>query len=222
MLNRRFGGSNILKVVGSVKVLRAGFNDTDIFAKTDLELGGCCFFTEDRKFKYIFKIDGQEATLSANTNHYVSQVIDAFLFYSGFVTSIKDESGNILSTKELSEPYLFDIKKIQPSQFYINEKKLKSCKNWIKSNKDIFIPIVIKNDTCISLDGHTRMRAALDLGYDSVYVYLDDYDETIFNFTDEAIKRQIHSVYDMDIISDKEYEIKWNKFCDDLLERASG
>ena len=205
--------------MGSIKVLRAGYNDTDIFTETDLELGGCCFFTEDRKLKYIFKIDRQEATLFANTNQYVSQVINEFLFYSGFVTSIKDKSGHILSTRELSEPYLLEITKIQPSQLYINEKKLKSCMKWIKSNKDIFIPIVIKNDTCVSLDGHTRIRAAIDLGFSSVYVYHDEYDETIFNFVDEAIKRQIHSVYDIDIISDKEYEVKWNKFCDELFAR---
>jgi L-rhamnose mutarotase len=63
------------------------------------------------------------------------------------------------------------------------------------------------------------MKAALDLGYDSVYVYLDEYDEKIFHFVDEAIKRQIKAVADMELINDDEYKIKWDKFCDDLLER---
>ena len=49
-----------------------------------------------------------------------------------------------------------------------------------------YIPIVIKEGNNISLDGHTRMRAALDLGFTSVYVYLDEFDETIFHFVDEA------------------------------------
>ena len=44
-----------------------------------------------------------------------------------------------------------------------------------------------------------------------------EYDETIFHFVNEAIKRNINSVYDIEIISNESYEIKWNKFCDDLF-----
>jgi hypothetical protein len=61
------------------------------------------------------------------------------------------------------------------------------------------------------------MRAALDLGYTSVYVYEDGYDETIFHFVDEAIRRQIYSVSNMELVSEEEYEYKWNRFCDDLF-----
>ena len=208
--------------MGSIKIIRADFNDIDIFTEIELDFGGCCFFTEDRKFKYFFEIDGQEATLFTNTNQYISQVIDEFLFYSSFITSIKDKTGHILLTKELIEPYLIDIKKIQPSQLYINEKKLESCMKWIKSSKDIFIPIVIKSGISISLDGHTRIRAAINLGLSSVYVYPDEYDDTIFYFVDEAVRRNIHSVYDIEIISDDEYKIKWNKFCDDLFASLDG
>ena len=201
-----------------MEIIRAGLNDTEIFSKDELDYGGCCFFSEDKLYKYFFRIKGREATLFANTKQYISQAIESFLFYSSFVTSIKDESGHTLITRTKCEPYLYEISKIQPSQFYISEKKLESCKKWITKLEDIFVPIVIKDGISISLDGHTRMRAALDLGYDSVYVYPDEYDETIFRFVDETIKRQISSVSDMELVSDEEYEIKWNKFCDDLFK----
>jgi L-rhamnose mutarotase len=202
----------------AMEIMRAELSDTDIFRKEELDYGGCCFFSEDKAFRYYFEIKGREATLFSNTTQYILQAIDEFLFYSGFITSIKDENGRTLITRTQKDSYLYKISKIQPSQFYINEKKLESCKKWITKSEDIFVPIVIKDGVSISLDGHTRMRAALDLGYDSVYVYLDEYDDTIFHFVNEAIQRQINNVYDMELVSDEDYELRWNKFCDELFE----
>jgi len=200
-----------------MKIIRAGLSDLDIFSADELNRGACCFYTEDRRNRYFFEIRGREATLFSNTEQYICQAIEEFLFYSGFVRTIKDKDGKSLIARTLNEPYLYDICKIQPSQFFINEDKLHSCKTWIKGLEDVFIPIAIKDGISISLDGHTRMRAALDLGFTSVYVYLDEYDETIFHFVDEAVKRKVHSVVDMEIISADDYKVKWNKFCDDLF-----
>lgn len=202
-----------------MKIIRAGIYDTDVFSQNELNHGACCFFTEDKKFKYFFEISGREATLFTNTEQYISQAIDEFLFYSGFIISIKDTDGRILATGTPNEPYLYEISKIQPSQFYVNKEKLERCKKWIKSYEDIIVPIVLKGGRSISLDGHTRLRAALDLGYTFVYVYLSDYDKTIFHFVDEAIRRRIYSVADMELVSDEDYKRRWDKFCDDFFER---
>ena len=58
------------------------------------------------------------------------------------------------------------------------------------------------------------MKATLELGFDSVYIYPDECDELTFYFVDEAIKRKILSVSDMEILCDSEYSVKWNKFCE--------
>ena len=200
-----------------MEIIRAEITDTDIFNESDLVFGACCFYTEDKNCKYIFKIQGTEATLFTNTDKYKNQAIEEFIFYSGFITTIKDKDGNILLTRAPVKAYAFEISKIQPSQFYVNEKKLERCKKWIKKPEDILIPIVIKDDKVISLDGHTRLRAALDLGYTSAYVYPNEYDDTIFLFVDEAVRRGITSVSDMELVSAEEYKIKWDKFCDDLF-----
>ncbi|MCL1996581.1 MAG: hypothetical protein FWG63_10275 [Defluviitaleaceae bacterium] len=200
-----------------MEIKRAEINDMEMFTAEELNFGACCFFTEDRTCKYFFKINKREATLFTNTKQYINEVIKEFLFYSNFILSIKDEDGCVLFVNSQSQPYLFEISKIQPSQFYINEKKLENCKKWIKHHDDIFIPITIKDGKCISLDGHTRLRAALDFGYTSVFVYLDEYDEYIFYFVDEAIKQQIFSISDMELLSDDEYKLKWHKFCDDFF-----
>jgi hypothetical protein len=201
-----------------MKIIRAGFNDTDIFSRDALNHGACCFFTEDRMNKFIFHIAGTEATLFADSTEYIETAINEFLFYSGFVTAVKDKSGHVIMNACCDKPYPMKISQIQPSQFYINEAKLISCKTWIKRTEDIFIPIVEKEGSRIALDGHTRMRAAIDLGFDSVYVYHDSYDENIFFFADEATQRNIHTVSDMEILSDENYKLKLDKYCEDFFD----
>lgn len=200
-----------------MKIIRAEINDKDIFSEEELKYGACCFFTEDRSNKYFFKIKGQESILYTSSKIYIDEAIDEFLFYSGFITLIKNSEGNILKERKI-DMYLLKISEIQPSQFYINEKKLANCKQWIIEQRDIMIPISTMDGKTVSLDGHTRLRAALDLGYDSVYVYNEACDDYICYFVEEAIKRKVFSVYDMDIVDDEEYKLKWHKFCNEFLK----
>ncbi|MCL2558599.1 MAG: ParB/RepB/Spo0J family partition protein [Treponema sp.] len=203
-----------------MKIIRADEKDLDLFAADELRFGACCFFSEDRACKYFFVINGREATLRANSEKYISRAIDEFLFYSGFIVAIKDAAGAVLATRKPREPYPLKIADIQPSQFYLSETKLKSCKTWIKGPQDIFIPIAMREGRAISLDGHTRMRAALDLGFDFVNVYREDHDGLVFRFAEEAVRRQVNGVPDMRILNDDDYALKWHKFCDDFLAQG--
>lgn len=200
-----------------MKIIRARIDDVHMFSKEELKLGGCCFYTEDKSCKYFFKIEGQEATLYASNNMYIDEVIDEFLFYSGFITSIKSSDGRILNERNKTKLNLLEISKIQPSQFYINERKLMDCKEWIQNKEDIMIPITVIDNKIISVDGHTRLRAAIDLGYDSVYVYYDEAGDYISYFVNQAINRKIFSAFDMEIVDENQYRIKWHKFCDDFF-----
>ncbi|WMM23859.1 ParB/RepB/Spo0J family partition protein [Tissierella sp. MB52-C2] len=177
-----------------MKIIRARIDDVHMFSKEELKLGGCCFYTKDKSCKYFFKIEGQEAILYASNNMYIDEVIDEFLFYSGFITSIKSSDGRIL-----------------------NERKLADCKEWIQNKEDIMIPITVIDNKIISVDGHTRLRAAIDLGYDSVYVYYDEAGDYISYFVNQAINRKIFSAFDMEIVDENQYRIKWHKFCDDFF-----
>ena len=175
------------------------------------------FLSSDKLCTYAFEIKGFEAILFANTDKHIPEVIEKFLFYSGFISRIVDENSVLLYEKEQDKPYLYELAKIQPSQFYVSRAKLESVKKWIKSNKDIMIPVLIKDGQAISLDGHTRMKAAAQLSYTHVYIYPDEYDNSIFDFVEEAKKRHIYSVFDMEILDSKDYELKWDKFCDDFF-----
>jgi len=200
-----------------MEIIRASINDTDIFTKDELNFGACCFYTEDRKNKYFFEIKGFNATIFSNTCGFIDDVIDEFMFYSGFITTVKDSNGNILREKLNRKPFLLDISIIQPSQFFINKSKLENCLTWIKNLCNIFIPITIRENEYISLDGHTRIKAALELGYTHVNVYFDECNVYIFNFVEEAKKRNIFSVSQMELLDNEEYELRWNRYCDDFF-----
>ena len=200
-----------------MQIIRADIHDTDLFSKEQLTFGACCFFSEDRTCKYFFKINGHEATLFANTPQHTAQAIEEFLYFSGFITTIKDEKGHVLAEKAPNAPFLHEILKIQPSQFYISEEKLARCKSWIKTPEDVLIPIIIKDDKTIALDGHTRLKAAIDLGFTHAYTYTEESGDYIFEFVNEAIRRGVQNVSDMEILKEQDYNTKWNKFCDEFL-----
>ena len=167
--------------------------------------------------RYFFRISGREAILFTDTHKYIPEVINEFLFYSGFISTIRDEKGAILLDKKPSESYLCEISKLQPSQFYINKTKLENCKKWIKSQDDIFVPIVVRDGKTILQDGHTRVLAAMELGYSCVNVYPECWDSYIFDFVDEAVKRGINNISDMNLLTDEEYQVKWYGFCDEFF-----
>lgn len=204
-----------------MEIIRAGLDDMDIFCREKLDYGACCFYTDDKACNYYFMIKGREATLFANHNLYIDEAIDVFLFYSGFVTLIKDPEGLVLREKASDKFALLDISKIQPSQFYINERKLTNCKRWIKSQSDIMIPTSVIDGNVIALDGHTRLRAALDLGYKHAYGYADNCGEYITHFVEETRKRDVFDVSNMKILSDERYKVKWHDYCDEFFRNAT-
>jgi len=202
-----------------MKIIRADFNNTELFSKEKIINGACCFYTENKSNYYYFEIKGQEATLYFEDEKYIKEVIDEFLFYSNFICCIKSSKGNILMKRKKIKLELCEVLEIQPSQFYIDKTKLENCKSWIKSPKDIMIPVADINNKIVSLDGHTRLRAAHDLGYRQVYIYRDDFDNCINSFVKEATKRNIFNILDLETLNSEDYKMKWHKFCDDFFER---
>lgn len=200
-----------------MKIIRASLDDTDLFDKNHLDFGACCFYSEDRKCKYFFSINKQEATLYMSEEQFVDEAIDEFVFYSGFVTTIRNSDGRVLKERNVGKLAPCLISEIQPSQFYISELKLQNCKKWLTNQSGLMIPVVVKDGKTIALDGHTRLRAALDLGFETAQIFSEEYDDYIFTFANEAIRRGIRSVSDMEIVSAEEYKIKWHKYCDDIF-----
>ena len=70
-----------------------------------------------------------------------------------------------------------ELKDLQPSQFYISEKKLQDIECWLDP-KDLSgfepIPVKLLDGRPVMTDGHTRAVAAIRAGLDSVPLIRDE------------------------------------------------
>ncbi|MCL2015852.1 MAG: ParB/RepB/Spo0J family partition protein [Defluviitaleaceae bacterium] len=200
-------------------ITRATPTNTDIFTPQQLQNGACCFFSEDtksnKKSTYFFEIRGQTAVLSTSATEktFIQAAIQEFLLYSNFIHKICDVQGNVLMQKPPQKLQLVEISKIQPSQFYISQQKLADCQNWLVSEKAVYIPIMGRGGKLIALDGHTRLKAAANLGFAKIFVYEDFSEDYILDFVAACENRHIYSVFDMTVLNGEEYNLKWLKYC---------
>ena len=118
------------------------------------------------------------------------------------------------------------LKDLQPSQFYISEKKLADVKRWLNPN-DLTsfepIPVKILDGVPVMTDGHTRACAAIMAGLERVPLAWDE-DELSWDMyrkcVEECRARGVFSPIDLQnyIINENEYAEKWDKWCDKMQE----
>ena len=123
--------------------------------------------------------------------------------------------------KDISELSLRDL---QPSQFYISEKKLASVEAWFHpADLSRFEPIPVKelDGVPVMTDGHTRAVAALRAGLDRVPLVwdTDELDWRLYRACVTACRRRgIDSPADLldRVVPASEYAEKWDGWCDRL------
>ena len=90
--------------------------------------------------------------------------------------------------------------------------------SFIRCPEDIVIPVLEHEGRYVSADGHTRLCLAHRRGYDHVRAFLErDAGGYLLEFVREAQGRGIFHVEDMEMLSHEEYEVKWNRFCEDFF-----
>lgn len=177
-------------------------------------------FIIDDKYPCAFKIISED-TAQVDYHDYsdIAPIIERFRFFAEHINNFCDNYGNPIASFEPVHIRTFSLDEIQPSQFYVDEDKIKAISSFIGSGDDIIIPVMLDKRTnrYISLDGHTRMYYAYLRGYKNVKAFVSETNDYIFRFADEAVKRGIRKVSDIKPLPHSEYEIKWNKFCDDFF-----
>ncbi|MBQ1372023.1 MAG: hypothetical protein IIY70_03740 [Oscillospiraceae bacterium] len=122
------------------------------------------------------------------------------------------------------------LKELQPSQFYISEKKLKTIAGWFQpADLSNFEPIPVKllDGRIVMTDGHTRAVAAIQAGLSFVPLVWDE-DELNWNLYRACVKacreQAILSPVDLlsRIISEEAYHLKWDQWCDLLQTKLTG
>lgn len=181
-------------------------------------------FVIDEKYPCSFKIISENAA-QAEYHDYsgIDPIIEQFRFFAEHINVFYDNKGNVIAEYDPVELKTISLDEIQPSQFYADEDKVNAVKEFIRSGDDIIVPVMFDGriNRYISLDGHTRMYYAFLQGYKNIRIFESETNEYIFSFADEAIKRGVRKVSDITMLSHEEYEIKWNKFCDDFFGRNS-
>jgi len=148
-----------------------------------------------------------------------AELIDEFRFYAGHINRFFDGEGRLIKEFPPAKIFSVPIDEIQPSQFFVDEDKLSAVSSFVKGKDDIVIPLFYDGNIkkYVSLDGHTRLVFALERGYTAVNGFLDDPGDYIDGFVDMAQKRGIFGVRDIKKLPHSEYEVKWNKFCEDFF-----
>ncbi|KHD46680.1 hypothetical protein ACVRZD_00475 [Streptococcus hongkongensis] len=189
------------------------------FSKEALNQHGC--FLVNQEFPYEVKIISSKSAIitGPNPDHYLA-VINEFRFNAEHINEFYDKEHQLIVQFKPKVVHRIPILEIQPSQFYINQEKYQAVASFINTAEDVIVPVTKDNHgRFISLDGHSRLKVALDKGIQDVYIYDSQADAYIFDFVQEAKKRQIESISDMSVLSHAEYQTKWIDYCNHYFNK---
>ena len=175
-----------------------------------------CFLVDGEPYE-IEIISDYEAVVRGKNREVYPEVIEQFLFFTSHITNFYDDAHEIIKEYPREELLKLSLEEIQPSQFYVDQDKIDAISTFIKKGEDIIIQVSKHQDRYISLDGHTRLYYAVMKDFKTVQAVLAETDDCIFDFVKEAQKRSIYTPNDLILVSHKEYEEKWNKYCDEYF-----
>lgn len=179
-------------------------------------------FLIDDKYKCLFKITGKNtAIIEFDKEINIEEVIYEFRFYAEHITKFYDINNKLIKSFPDIDIFKINIKDIQPSQFYVDKRKVESVSSFINSGDNIIIPLTKINDELVSLDGHTRLYLATKRDYKQVYGFYTQAEDYITDFVLEAKRRSVLTPYDLTILTHDEYKKKWNKFCNDFFKNLN-
>ncbi len=202
-----------------VKIERIDCYDDPRFSQKLLFQHGC--FLADGEPCSFEIISSHEAIIhwqgTAELSERLSELIGEFRFYACHINTFYDSKRRLLAQFPPSKVFSVALRDIQPSQFYVDQEKVKAVGSFILSADDIILPVIRHGERYISLDGHTRLYLAMLNDWQTVNAVEDTSDDSIFDFVAEAQKRHIFTVHDMELVDHSTYEIKWNQFCDEFF-----
>ena len=175
-----------------------------------------CFLVDDEPYE-IEIISDFEAVVRGRNETVYPAVIEEFLFFTPHITTFYDKAGNIVKQYPKTALLQLSLNDIQPSQFYVDRDKIAAVATFIEKGEDIIIQVAKQGDRYISLDGHTRLYYAVMKGFESVRAVFAETDDCIYDFVEEAVRRNIRTPKDLIVLSHEEYEEKWHKYCDEYF-----
>ena len=187
------------------------------FSRTALLQHGC-FLVDDVPYE-VEIVSDTDAIVRGTDCRIYEAIIDEFRFYAPHITRFFTSDRNLIREFTPKEVLQLRLEQIQPSQFYVDREKLTAVSSFIEKPEDIVIQVLPHAERYISLDGHTRLYYAVIKGWNHVYAVAEPSDEWVHTFVEEAVRRNIRTPMDMELVTHQEYEVKWNQFCDSVFEK---
>lgn len=149
--------------------------------------------------------------------------LDEFRFYAEHITRFFDPQGRLLRVYPPVRLFRAAMEEIQPSQFFVDEDKLRAVSAFVHAIEDVVIPVARMDGRWVACDGHTRLRRAWQLGFREVLAFETavpgDY---LAAFVREAQRRGVYAPDDLTLLPHAEYDLRWNRYCDDFFARHPG
>lgn len=185
------------------------------FSKTVLHQHGA-YLVEGEPYQ-IEIVDPGSAVVRGKDPEVYGVLIEEFRFHAPHIVRFLDESAKLIMEYPLPKLLEISLESIQPSQFFIDEEKLKAVRTFIRGAEDIVVQVIPYGDRYISLDGHTRLYLAVQNGYAAVKAVESEMDDWVWTFVHEAERRKIRRPGDMVLLPHEQYEIRWNQYCDEVF-----
>lgn len=187
------------------------------FSQTALLQHGC--FLIDGEPYEVEILSDSEALLRGKNPAVYDALMDEFRFYAPHITTFRSAEGQLLKSFPPAQLLTLSLEQIQPSQFYADEEKVAAVATFLQKPEDVIIQVQPHQGRYISLDGHTRLYYAQSQGWTRVRAVIDTAGDYISGFVAEAKRRGIFSPKDLQLLSHRDYEEKWHRFCDDYFQR---
>ncbi|MEF9892209.1 MAG: hypothetical protein RR738_02580 [Anaerorhabdus sp.] len=180
------------------------------------------FRMNDNTLATVEIISQDSAVIQLENNECLNELIEEFRFYAEHITHFYNKKLELLKEFPHKNLIEIDIFELQPSQFFVNEDKVNAVSSFVNSSKDVVIPIIKKDEMIIVLDGHTRLYAASMKGIKTVFVFDTETEQYIYDFVQEAQRRNIKNVSDLKRLSHEDYEKEWYSYCDNYFKDKKG
>ncbi len=201
---------------------RINIYDDDRFSSAVLFQHGAFLVDGERPCSFYIR-DECSATVCFDDYSDVLPVIEEFRFYAEHISTFYDPEGNLIAKYPSVAVRTMGLNEIQPSQFFVDQDKVRAVSAFLSGWQDIIVPVVYDGNIqrYVSLDGHTRMYYAYTQGWERIKAFVTKTDPYIFDFVAEARNRGILGVKDIKMLCHAEYLQKWEQFCDDFWENRS-
>lgn len=166
--------------------------------------------------------DAYSAVLHGSLPRDVEPLVEEIRFHAGHLTRFVDALGNQLALLPAVRLFLVPVEAIQPSQFLVDEEKLRAVQSFVRGKTEVVIPLSPWGDRYVAQDGHTRLKAAALLGLPHVLGFLsEDGGEYLAGFVEEARRRGVRTAYDLPVIPHSDYAMQWDAWCERFFQSGA-